>query len=247
VRIWKIPGQVVRLAILFAVAAVALIVVRERFVPESFGDLGHYRADVIPVIAAQELRYAGLQACAECHDDLAEVKAGSYHRGLTCEGCHGAAADHANDPTEFLPRVPAGRDTCLRCHGYIASRPTGFPQVIEGIHNPMEACADCHDPHDPTPPEVPGECSACHGAIARTKSVSHHWSLDCEICHDAPAAHREYPRANLPKKPTDRAFCGQCHAAGASSAAEVPRIDLAEHGGRYLCWQCHYPHDPEGR
>ena len=27
----------------------------------------------------------------------------------------------------------------------------------------------------------------------------------------------------------------------------MPRVDIVEHGGRYLCWQCHYPHDPEGR
>ncbi len=23
-------------------------------------------------------------------------------------------------------------------------------------------------------------------------------------------------------------------------------IDVDTHGGRYLCWQCHYPHLPEG-
>jgi hypothetical protein len=246
-RIWRVPGQVIRLAILFAAAIVAILVVRQQFVPESFGDIGHYRADAVPAIAAQEIRYAGLRACAECHDDAAAVKAGSFHRGLTCEGCHGPAADHAEDPTEQAPEVPTGRDTCLRCHTYLASRPTGFPQIIEAVHNPMEPCATCHDPHDPTPPQIPGECSACHGAIARTKAVSHHWSLDCETCHEAPPEHREYPRARLPKKPTARAFCGQCHAVGADAASGIPRIDPAEHGGRYLCWQCHYPHDPEGR
>ncbi len=26
-----------------------------------------------------------------------------------------------------------------------------------------------------------------------------------------------------------------------------PRIDLDTHNSRYLCWQCHYPHFPEGR
>jgi ribosomal protein S27AE len=247
VRIWKIPGPVIRLAILFAAAVAALIVARQMFVPESFGDIGHYRADVVPAIASLEIHYAGLPACAECHDDVAETKAASYHRGLTCEGCHGPAADHVDDPTEKFPVVPTGRSSCLRCHSYLASRPTGFPQIIESIHNPMEACADCHDPHDPTPPMVPGECSACHGQIARTKSVSHHWSLECETCHEAPDGHRENPRASLPSKPTTRMFCGQCHAADASSATEIPRVDMSDHGGRYLCWQCHYPHDPEGR
>jgi len=248
VRIWKIPGPVVRILFLFAAAIAVLAGLRSAFVPESFGKIGHYRADAVPLIAARPIRYAGLQACTECHDDVARTKAASFHRGLTCEGCHDAAAAHVEDPTENPPLRPTGRSTCLRCHEYLASRPTGFPQVIEKIHNPMEPCASCHDPHDPTPPEVPGECSACHAAIARTKAVSHHWTLDCETCHEAKPEHRENPRAALPTKPTDRSFCGGCHAVGAQGRPGVPRVDVAEHGGRrYLCWQCHYPHDPEGR
>jgi ribosomal protein S27AE len=52
-------------------------------------------------------------------------------------------------------------------------------------------------------------------------------------------------RAFLPKKPTSREFCGTCHSKEAKSPREIPRIDLTTHGGRYLCWQCHYPHFPE--
>ncbi len=245
-KLWKIPGPVIRIAVLFVAAIVILILVRQRFVPESFGLIGHYRADAIDVVAGQEMRYAGLQACAECHTDEAESKSNSYHRGLTCEGCHGPAADHVDDPTEHLPIIPAGRGTCLRCHEYQMSRPTGFPQVIETMHNTMERCADCHEPHDPTPPEVPGACSACHGAIERIKAVSHHFTLDCETCHQVQPEHKENPRAFQPKKPTEREFCGRCHATNAASAREIPRVDMEVHGGRYLCWQCHYPHFPEG-
>lgn len=245
-KLWKIPDQVVRLTILFAIVAVVMIVLRQRFIPESFGEFGHYRADAVDVVASQPVLYAGLQACAECHDDVAEIKAGSYHRGLTCEGCHGPSAGHVDDPTENPPLVPTGRATCLRCHSYLSSRPTGFPQIIENVHNPMEPCASCHDPHEPTPPEVPETCAACHAAIARTKAVSHHWTLDCETCHEAAPEHRERPRSFPPKKPAEREFCGGCHATGAPSNTSIPRVDLPTHGGRYLCWQCHYPHYPEG-
>ena len=245
-KIWKIPGPVIRLVIVSVVVVSALFIVRERFVPESFGEFGHYRADAVDVVAGQPIQYAGLQACDECHPDVLEVKASSYHSGLTCEGCHGPAAGHVEDPIEHLPLVPAGRESCLRCHSYLSSRPTGFPQIIESVHNPMEPCAACHDPHDPTPPEVPETCAACHAAIARTKAVSHHWTLECETCHEAKREHRERPRAHLPKKPTTREFCGQCHATGSAGAGDTPRVDLATHGGRYLCWQCHYPHYPEG-
>ena len=172
----------------------------------------------------------------------------SARAGYTKHGApHGPSADHAEDPTEHAPLVPTERKACLSCHGYLPSRPTGFPQVLEDVHNPMEACMECHDPHDPTPPDVPELCSACHTSIERTKSVSHHWSLDCETCHDAAPEHRENPRSFLPRKPTERSFCGQCHATDASSAAGIPRVELSTHGGRYLCWQCHYPHYPEGR
>jgi cytochrome c553 len=245
-RFLGIPEQVVRLSILFVAAIVILLLVRQRFVPESFGETGHYRADAVDAIVDQNVRYAGLPACAECHEDEAEVKSRSYHRGLTCEGCHGPAQTHVDDPGEHLPVVPRGRDTCLRCHEYLVSRPTGFPQIVEAIHNPMVPCTDCHNPHDPTPPEVPGACSACHAAIDRIKAVSHHWSLDCETCHETAPEHKENPRAFPPKKPTRREFCGGCHAEDADSPREIPRIDLAAHGGRYLCWQCHYPHFPEG-
>jgi hypothetical protein len=200
----------------------------------------------VDLAADRPIRFAGLQACAECHDDVAETKSQSFHRGLTCEGCHGPASEHVADPTEQLPVVPQGREVCLRCHSYLASRPTGFPQIVENLHNPVTACAECHDPHDPTPPSTPDSCAACHAAIARVKAVSHHWSLDCETCHRTPAEHMENPRANPPMKPSEREFCGGCHARGATGRREAPRIDLNLHGGRYLCWQCHYPHFPEG-
>lgn len=245
-RIGLPPGPIARLALVAVVAVLVLLAVRARLVPDTFGDIGHYRAASLDDAAALEPHYGGLALCAECHVDEAEVKAASFHRGLTCEGCHGAAAAHANDPTSSTPHIPTGRTECLRCHEFLAARPTGFPQIIERLHNPLEDCAVCHDPHDPTPPEVPGECSACHAEISRMKSVSPHWSLECETCHDAPALHRENPRAYLPKKPTQREFCGQCHAIGTASAAEIPRVDMAGHGERYLCWQCHYPHSPEG-
>lgn len=252
----KLPDQVVRLAVIFAIGIAALLVLRQRFVPESFGEIGHYRADAIDVVATQDIQYAGWQACIDCHPDEAERKQGSYHRTLSCETCHGPAYDHVEDPTGQLPLVPTGREGCLYCHGYLPSRPTGFPQIIELQHNPMEPCGNCHDPHDPTPPEVPGACSACHGQIARTKAISHHRSLECETCHQTMPEHKEAPRSYLPNKPRTREFCGKCHAEGAQvtqetvgidlSMREIPRVDLDAHGNSYACWQCHYPHFPEG-
>ena len=48
-----------------------------------------------------------------------------------------------------------------------------------------------------------------------------------------------------PTRPTDREFCGTCHADATWEATGVPQVSLSSHGERYLCWQCHYPHFPE--
>jgi hypothetical protein len=111
----------------------------------------------------------------------------------------------------------------------------------------MKPCISCHDPHDPVPPETPRECSACHAAIARTKAVSHHVYLPCTRCHDTPEDHRVSPREFRPARPMNREFCGGCHAGDAPDAEGIRRIEMATHGGNYVCWQCHYPHMPEGR
>jgi hypothetical protein len=247
VRIGNMPDQVIRLVILFAILTTGLVVLRKHFVPESFGVEGHFRADAVIVEAEKPMQYAGAQVCGDCHEDEWNLKSSSFHRGVACETCHGAAAAHVDAPDETTPVVPTGRSLCLSCHVYNPSRPTGFPQVVADTHNPNKACMECHNPHEPTPPQTPSTCGACHATVARTKAVSHHATLDCETCHTAPPEHRLNPRAYVVKKPADRSLCGRCHAKEADSPRNIPRIDLATHGGNYVCWQCHYPHYPEAR
>ena len=245
-RLWKIPDQLLRLAILFLIAAAGLLWIRHRFVPPTFGQLGHYRADAVLANAKREIHYAGREACVECHTEEGRILASSFHRTLSCVVCHGPAGQHAGDPGSQRPQIPRQRGAaCLFCHEYLASRPTGFPQIIERNHNPTQPCVDCHTPHDPTPPEVPESCAACHTEIARTQAISHHASLSCVTCHETDEMHRQNPRTALPKKPAERQFCARCHGADAQSPGNVPRVDLAAHGAPYLCWQCHYPHFPE--
>ena len=239
------PQQVSRLVILFVLLVGGLLVARQILVPETFGELGHYRAAAVDSAKVLPVRYAGQQVCGECHDEIAEVKQVSRHRGVACEACHGPAASHVEAPDEVTPRVPRKRGYCPLCHGYNASRPTGFPQIDPTTHNPVKPCISCHDPHEPLTPHTPEACSACHGEIARTKAVSHHATLDCIRCHKADERHKQEPRSWLPSKPEYRSFCGECHARGADAPREIPRIDLATHGGDYVCWQCHYPHHPE--
>lgn len=239
------PQQVSRLLIVFVLLTGGLVVARRVFWPATFGERGHYRAAAVTTVTAQPIRYAGREACATCHTEIAAAHSQARHQTVACEVCHGPGAAHTEAPTENLLPAPRQRGYCPLCHGYDPSRPTGFPQIDPVTHNPMKPCITCHNPHQPEPPHTPEECSACHGEIARTKAVSRHALLACTQCHQTPVQHKVTPRMVRPDKPRTREFCGGCHAQEAHSPAEIPRVQMATHGGRYLCWQCHYPHLPE--
>ncbi len=241
----RVPEQVQRIGVVVAFILAAVVAVRFVIVPRAYFSTAIHRSTTVDRETARTVNFAGMQACRECHDDIYEKKSKSFHRGLACEGCHGPSQKHAEDPMSVKPYAPRDRKFCPVCHAYDPSRPTGFPQINPQTHNPLQACITCHDPHDPTPPETPRECSACHAQIERTKAVSAHALLKCSTCHTASEKHRLDPRSAPPTKPQDREFCGQCHATGA--AGEAPKVDIGTHYAPYLCWQCHYPHLPEGR
>lgn len=241
----RIPTQLIPLVILFALLIAAFVVARQVLAPESFGRYGHYRANAVDDNINHEIVYAGYQACADCHDDILELKQQSNHRGLSCEVCHGPAAGHAEAPDEFTPEIPKGRGFCPLCHGYNPARPSGFPQILPERHNPGQPCMLCHEPHNPLLPHAPEDCNACHRRIAREKMVSHHAILPCVECHLTPAEHLTTPAKTLAEKPTGNEVCGRCHGGEVEGYDTAPRIEMATHGGRYLCWDCHYPHSPE--
>ena len=241
----RFPPQVPRLALIFLVAFGGLVVARAVLIPDTFGDRGHYRAAAVDTIVAHAMKYAGHQECIVCHSEVQTARLAGNHRGVTCEVCHGPAANHVAAPLDVKPTAPRERTLCPLCHAYNPSRPTGFPQIDPVSHNPMTPCITCHSPHAPVPPVTPEECSACHGQIARQKAFSPHVQLPCTTCHEVPTAHKVNPLSTRPTKPQTREFCGQCHAQDARSPTNIPRVDMRTHGERYTCWQCHYPHYPE--
>jgi DnaJ-class molecular chaperone len=242
----KIPEQIQRLAIVMAVVFVGVLVTRFLILPRSLIATDLQQASAIEREAARPVKFVGSSECEDCHGDIADKKRVSYHKNLSCEGCHGPATEHLEDESVELA-APRDRKFCPLCHAFDASRPTGFPQINPTSHNPLKPCIKCHNPHDPVPKKVPAECSACHAQIQRTKAVSSHALLACTKCHTVPQRHKTNPRAALPTKPETREFCAKCHAKGATVEKEAPKVDVSTHGGPYLCWECHYPHLPEGR
>ena len=248
----RIPGQVLRLSVPVVVVIGSFLFARSRLVPPTFGDIGHYRAAALGEIAALPIHYAGADSCAvaDCHEDVMETKMAGYHRGVSCEVCHGPAADHVKDPENVKVKKPKSRTLCPVCHTYLLARPTGFPQIILESHNMPKSCIKCHDPHDPVPSEAPSECSGCHRTIVSLKMVSKHSDLKCTTCHQTPTAHFLEPRKNRPSKPADRDFCGKCHAEGTKppdALEDAPKLNMATHYPKSNCWQCHFPHQPEAR
>ena len=242
----RLPEQVRRLGIVIGVLVAVILVGRFVLIPRSLVSSEMHRSAAVAVESTRPIKHAGSATCQSCHDDVAQKKQQGWHRGLACEGCHGAAAAHADDPDKTKPAVAQARKVCRVCHAYDPSRPTGFPQIDPVAHNPMVACVKCHNAHEPGPPRPPNACSACHAQIEHTKAVSRHSVLPCTTCHQATDRHRTSPRTALPTKPQSRDFCAQCHAKNAPRP-DAPKIDVGEHGGAYLCWQCHYPHMPRGR
>ncbi len=241
----RIPQQVIPLVIIFIILIATFISVRTVFEPESFGELGHYRADAIGENMDLELVYAGYEACYDCHDDIYEEKQDANHRSVSCEVCHGPAAKHVEEPEEFTPTAPRERGQCPLCHGYNAARPSGFPQILPEQHNLGKPCMSCHNPHSPTTPSAIEDCNACHRKISRVMNVSHHTTLSCEQCHVVPKEHFTNPRSVDAQKPVSRKLCGSCHDKQSKIAAGIPKINMMTHNERYMCWDCHYAHSPE--
>jgi hypothetical protein len=147
-KVFKDAGHLFRLAAVFLVGTLAFLAMRVFLVPKSFGQYGHYRGNAIAEMAARSVKFAGHQACEDCHADVLEKKNVGRHARVNCEACHGPLAKHADDPSV----QPAKLDTavlCVRCHEANAAKPKGFPQVASADHSTGLPCDTCHQPHSP--------------------------------------------------------------------------------------------------
>ena len=192
-----------------------------------------------------------MATCRECHEEEFHTKLGRHSTArIGCENCHGPAAAHVANKDDKAATPPKHRDRefCLGCHGFVASRPNGFPQVDGQKHKPGKRCVSCHDPHDPVPPEdadglrrLPRTHRAHQGAVDARAARLH------RVPPVVAEQHMTEPRSAYPTKPRERDVC----AAATTRARRMPprrssRVDFGSHGRTYVCWECHYAHLPEG-
>lgn len=157
-RSWGHATHLIRMGGLFVVGIAAFLVARWVFVPEGFGELGHYRVGALADNRATKPVFAGRTACAECHTDEPGWLKSGPHKGVGCEACHGALGVHASGESDVKPARPDGAKLCLVCHVQSVSKPTAFTQIDPKEHMDGSGnCSGCHDPHSPdkepkTPP-----------------------------------------------------------------------------------------------
>jgi len=146
----KIPPQINRLVLLFILVTGLFLIVRQFLIPDTFGDLGHYRAASLEDNSDIPLNFAGGAACFDCHEDIFDLKEQDLHSGLSCETCHGPGQAHVNSMEASDIFIPTGREYCGRCHDKNAARPTDYVmQVDVSTHNEGLDCNECHNAHQP--------------------------------------------------------------------------------------------------
>ncbi|HWH68772.1 MAG TPA: hypothetical protein VNT26_05270 [Candidatus Sulfotelmatobacter sp.] len=150
-RLLKMPPQIFRIVLLAAAIVGSYLMAREVLTPPSFHQHGFFRGDALGELAAREPVFAGRKACSECHEEEVKALAAHDHKSLSCEGCHGAAQAHVDNP-DIKPQV-LHYSHCARCHEANVSRPKWHKQISTKDHYAGSKCTECHVPH--MPKEVP--------------------------------------------------------------------------------------------
>lgn len=168
------PKHIVRLILVIVVLSAAGVIAKSYFTADSFYKYGHYRADSVAEIAAQEPVFQTPRYCKTCHSERhAQWSAGS-HKSVICEVCHGAAQGHPQNG-----KLPIPKDTaklCSLCHEAMPGRPRTQPQIDVAKHSGGQQCIVCHNPHSP-------KISAIAVKVAGDAKAGQQRAAACAGCH----------------------------------------------------------------
>ncbi len=158
-NMFKMPPQILRIFLLAVGIVVSYFIARYFLTPPSFGEYGWYRGAALQELASYQPVFAGRKACDECHSEQFQKLLKGGHKTLSCEGCHGPLAAHAENP-DVSPDKKSNYGACVRCHEANPSRPKWHKQIVSKAHYTESKpgakpslCTECHVPHSPS--EVP--------------------------------------------------------------------------------------------
>src|SRR5450759_2967168 len=174
------PKHIFRLICLILGVLVVALIAKPILTVDSFYRFGHYRANSVPEIAAQEPVYQTARYCLSCHTLRVAQWSANSHKTVICEVCHGAAQGHPKNGKLPIPKDAV--KLCTLCHEAMPGRPSTQPQINVEQHNAYassgQQCTACHNPHAPkivaALVKVDGDaaagkqraasCASCHGA-----------------------------------------------------------------------------------
>ena len=171
------PKHIVRLIMLIGGGLALGLTAKWYFTAESFYEYGHYRADAVAEIAAQEPAFQTARYCQSCHGERHAQWSANNHKTVACETCHGAAKGHPQSGK--LPIPADARKLCTLCHERMAERPRTQPQIDAAQHGAGQQCIVCHNPHAPKLAGVVATVSGDAAAGSKKHAAS------CAGCHGA--------------------------------------------------------------
>ncbi len=155
------PNAFWQRAIGILVILVVLIVGgRMIFLPDSWGELGYYRADAVIDELNEPVRHGQNKSCKECHKYVYKAKEHSVHERLACESCHAPLDSHVKSGKKVADMPVAGEEEltrqCLGCHKDVTGRKEFFPVIVDKKTHLQEQgkdldneCSQCHNVHAP--------------------------------------------------------------------------------------------------
>jgi DmsE family decaheme c-type cytochrome len=198
--------------------------------------------------------FAGAEACATCHEEVARGFASNPHRkiagmhgaGATCESCHGAGRAHVDgggDTTRiFNPSKAVAREIDEKCLGCHQGKHPNFERSAHGEGG--VSCLGCHTIHaSKQEPLLKAAqttlCFQCHADLKAQFSMPlHHKVTEGQVlCSDCHEPHEASEKTGMKMAARQVALCTRCHTTMAGPFAH-------EHAaiGTEGCTACHTPH-----
>ena len=197
---------------------------------------------------AEGATYVGSEACADCHDELAEKFKDNIHAKIAdfetkpsmvakgCEACHGPASKHVEEEDPSFIVNPAklkpeqANAICLQCHT------DGELMDWHGSEHDLNniACVSCHTIHGEQDKVAARDKLGYRHKYQGDKLLKKPEPDLCFTCHKDVLAQTRYPNHHPVKE--GKLVCSDCHNPHGSEVSPLLRTDENKNE---LCLQCH--------